>query len=268
MPRANRHYIPGYVWHITHRCHKKEFLLKFGRDRRLWIKWLFEAKKRYGTSILNYMVTSNHIHLLVSDDGNRDTIPKSIQLVAGRTGQEYNQRKKRKGAFWEDRYHATGVERDEHLTQCMVYIDMNMVRARVVKYPEEWAFCGYHEIQNPRKRYGLIDYQRLVAFLQMRDLDELQESCRNWIDDAIGSQNCNRESKWTESIAVGSKRFVEATKERLGIKARGRKVLGENGTYELREPQAAYGDDFTPENGGLRVENTYFWDVYPEKSVR
>ena len=29
MPRANRHYIPGYVWHITHRCHKKEFLLKF-----------------------------------------------------------------------------------------------------------------------------------------------------------------------------------------------------------------------------------------------
>jgi putative transposase len=26
MPRANRHFIPGYVWHITHRCHKKEFL--------------------------------------------------------------------------------------------------------------------------------------------------------------------------------------------------------------------------------------------------
>ena len=27
MARANRHYIPGYVWHITHRCHKREFLL-------------------------------------------------------------------------------------------------------------------------------------------------------------------------------------------------------------------------------------------------
>ena len=47
MPRANRHYIPGYVWHITHRCHKKEFLLKFARDRRRWIEWLFEAKKRH-----------------------------------------------------------------------------------------------------------------------------------------------------------------------------------------------------------------------------
>ncbi len=65
MPRANRHYIPGYVWHITHRCHKKEFLLKFGRDRRRWLWWLFEAKKRFGFSVLNYSITSNHIHLLV-----------------------------------------------------------------------------------------------------------------------------------------------------------------------------------------------------------
>ena len=128
MPRANRHYIPGYIWHITHRCHKKEFLLKFARDRRRWIGWLFEAKKRYGLSILNYTVTSNHIHLLVLDNGGYGTIPRSMQLIAGRTGQEYNQRKKRKGAFWQDRYHATAVESDDHLTRCMVYIDMNMVQ--------------------------------------------------------------------------------------------------------------------------------------------
>jgi hypothetical protein len=37
MPRANRHFLPGYIWHITHRCHKKEFLLKFGRDRRRYL---------------------------------------------------------------------------------------------------------------------------------------------------------------------------------------------------------------------------------------
>jgi hypothetical protein len=28
-------------------------------------------------------------------------MPRTMQLIAGRTGQEYNQRKKRKGAFWE-----------------------------------------------------------------------------------------------------------------------------------------------------------------------
>jgi putative transposase len=93
MPRANRHYIPGYVWHITHRCHKKEFLLKFARDRRRWMQWPFEARKRHGLSVLNYTVTSNHIHLLIRDNGNCDGIPTSLQLIAGRLAQEYNRRK-------------------------------------------------------------------------------------------------------------------------------------------------------------------------------
>jgi putative transposase len=260
MPRANRHYIPGYVWHITHRCHKKEFLLKFGRDRRLWIKWLFEAKKRYGLIILNYMVTSNHIHLMVSDNGKRDTIPKSIQLIAGRTGQEYNQRKTRKGAFWENRYHATAVAFDEHLNKCMLYIDMNMVRAGVVVHPEEWPFCGYNEIQNPRQRYSLIDYPRVISLLQMRDLDDLQKSCKNRIDETLDSEKQSRESKWTESVAVGSKPFIEATIKKLGIKAKGRKVVRNSKSYELREPAVPYGGDFTYENGLLRFKNTYFWD--------
>ncbi len=81
------------------------------------------------------MATSNHIHLVVFDGGGRDVIPKSMQLIAGRTGQEYNQRKMRKGAFWEDRYHATAVESGNHLLQCLVYIDLNMVRAQYT------AFC-------------------------------------------------------------------------------------------------------------------------------
>ena len=128
MTRAKRHYLPGHVWHLTHRCHKKEFLLKFSRDRRRWTEWLFQAKKRYGLRVLNYMVTSNHIHLLVLDGGGRDVISRSIQLIAGRTGQVYNQRKNRKGAFWEDRYHATAIESNRHLIQCIVYIDFHPVK--------------------------------------------------------------------------------------------------------------------------------------------
>ena len=92
------------------------------------------------------MVTSNHTHLLVADDGARDVIPNSIQLVVGRTGQEYNQRKNRKGAYWEDRYHATAVESGDHLARCMAYIDTNMVRAGVVSHPALWPFCGFNEI--------------------------------------------------------------------------------------------------------------------------
>ena len=98
MPRANRYFVPGYTWHVTHRCHKQEFLLKFLRDRKLWIAWLFEAKKRFGLTVFNYIVTSNHIHLLLDDPGG-DAIPKSMQLIAGRLAQQYNQRKKRRGSI-------------------------------------------------------------------------------------------------------------------------------------------------------------------------
>ena len=80
MARANRHYIPGCVWHITHRCHKQEFLLKFEKDRKRWLYWLYQARKRYELSVLNYIVTSNHIHLLVVDTG-REVISKSQQLI-------------------------------------------------------------------------------------------------------------------------------------------------------------------------------------------
>lgn len=84
-----------------------------------------------------------------------------MQLIAGRTAQEYTRRKKRKGAFWQDRYHATAIESGEHLWRCLVYVDLNMVRAGVVNHPSEWKWSGYHEIQHPKDRYRLIDHNAL-----------------------------------------------------------------------------------------------------------
>ena len=63
-------------------------------------RWVFEAKKRLGLSVLNYVVTSNHIHLLVKDTGS-EVIVQRMQLIAGSTAREYNQRKGRQEAFWE-----------------------------------------------------------------------------------------------------------------------------------------------------------------------
>lgn len=71
-----------------------------------------------------------------------------MQMVAGQTGQEYKRRKHRRGAFWEDRYHATAIESGTHLVQCLVYIDMNMVRTGEVTHPSEWKWSGYNELQH------------------------------------------------------------------------------------------------------------------------
>jgi putative transposase len=240
MARANRHHISGQVWHITHRCHKKEFLLKFARDRKRWLFWLFEAKKRYGLRILNYVVTSNHIHLVVVDSGPK-IIPKSLQLIAGRTAQEFNQRKQRKGAFWEDRYHATAVEASDHLIRCLVYIDLNMVRAGVVSHPSEWDMGGYNEIQNRPERYSLIDVQCLMELCSCSGPKTFREQHRQWVQEALDNGLNQRETHWTESIAVGSVGFVEEISARLGVKGVGRKVAPQAvDRFVLKEEFAAY----------------------------
>ena len=66
-------------------------------------------------------------------------------------------------------------------------------------------------------------------------------------------------SKRNESSEVKSKGFVKVTKERLGIRAKGRKVFRNNGAHELREPAAPYMGLFQPKNDVLRLENAYSW---------
>ncbi|MFZ5759365.1 MAG: transposase [Thermodesulfobacteriota bacterium] len=263
MPRANRYFIPGYVWHITHRCHQKEFLFRFGRDRQVWIRWLFEAKKRYDLEVLNFTVTSNHIHLLVYGGENRETIPRAMQLVAGRTAQELNRRTQRKGAFWEDRYHATAIDADGYLARCFVYIDLNMVRAGVVQHPREWSSGGFNEILNPPARYRLLARNRLKELLSI-DEDSVASVYSGWIEEALQAE-AYRQPAWSESVAVGSNKFVAGIKEELGVKAIGRKIheSPHDRMNSLREPGASYTSDFDMENAALSNENSLFWNIFP-----
>jgi putative transposase len=210
MPRANRHRLDGQIWHITERCHRKRFLLKFARDRRAWVGWLYEARKRFGLCVLDYQVTSNHVHLLVLDRGHGE-IAASMQLIADRTGRDFNRRKRRRGAFWEDRYHATAVDTEEHLARCVVYVDLNMVRAGVVRNPRHWEEAGYHEIQRGRARYRIVDRAALSGLLGLPE-NRLAGVHEEWIESAPANGNRSREPKWSEAVAVGRRSFVEELK--------------------------------------------------------
>lgn len=258
MPRAHRHFLAGHVWHITHRCHERSFLLKFSHDRRRYLHWLFEAKKRFGLCVLDYMVTSNHTHLLVKDTRS-EVIARSMQLMAGRTAQEYNERKARKGAFWEDRYHATAIETDEHLHRCVAYIDLNMVRAGRVRHPREWAYGGYNEIQRPPKRYTIIDLPCLAELCGFEQVPAFQQAHKQWIDAALNGNEIGRDTCWSEAVAVGTRMFVEGMKADLGPKAAHRDVTSSGVTHVLSEPASAYTGIFRGESDGLRPDNSVFW---------
>ena len=230
------------------------------KDRRRWTQWLFEAKKRYGLIILNYTITSNHIHLLVKDDKGRDVIPQSIKLIAGRTGQEYNLRKKRKGAFWEDRYHATAVDSKQHLMRCLVYIDLNMVRTGVIYHPSEWSFGGYNEIQTPRRKSVLIANKKLSELAGYEHYETFRKVHQESVDDALVNGKNRRQKEWTESIAVGNQDFITAIKEKFGAQAKGRKIIKESEVFQVREPSGSYNAVFDTKMEDIGAENSCFWN--------
>lgn len=261
MPRANRHFMPGYIWHITHRCHKQEFLLKFGQTRQRYIHWLYQARKRFGVEILDYAITSNHIHLIVRDKGGVNNIPKMIQLVAGRTGQEYNTKKFRKGAFWEDRYHATAIEPGKHLQRCLIYTDLNMVRAGAVKHPEDWAHGGYHEIQGNKRRNTIIDLNALMDVLELNSVAALRAVHREWIEASLRGGAHKREEFWSQSVAVGSNEFAKRTQAELGFRGRSRDISKTKDVYVLREPEENYGSVLNVENRPIGLPNILYWEV-------
>ena len=130
-----------------------------------------------------------------------------------------------------------------------------MVRAGVVDHPGKWKQSGFNEIQNPRKRYGLINYNFLMELLDFSDYDLLKAAHYKWVDSAL-DQTSKKEPAWTKSIAVGDKQFIENTKKRLGDRAKGRRKIKSETGFELREDQVSYGDF---DQYGFK--NQYRWDV-------
>ena len=115
MPRSNRYILPGRIYHITHRCHNRDWLLKFGKDRDAYRRWLRDGVSRFKISILGYCLTSNHIHLMMYA-WTAESISQFMQLVQGSFAQDYNLGKSRKGAFWEDRFHCTMIDTGRYLS--------------------------------------------------------------------------------------------------------------------------------------------------------
>ena len=102
----------------------------------------------------------------------------------------------------------------------------------------------------------------LRNFCRYTDPEQFSEQHRQWIQAAISNGKNQRESCWTESIAVGSIDFVEETKSRLGIMGIGRRIEGQEADRcVLREEFEPYSAVFDPENGPLSLNNSYFWDV-------
>jgi putative transposase len=132
-----------------------------------------------------------------------------MQQLEGEFADYYNLRKHRSGAFWGERFHSTMIDGGDHLWNCLRYIDLNMVRAGVVRHPMDWPWCGYNEIVGKRQRFRLLDIDCLIEMLDLSDRNSLAEIHQQRIMEPIQNNRLIREAIWTESIAVGSEAFLK-----------------------------------------------------------
>jgi putative transposase len=93
-----------------------------------------------------------------------------------------------------------------------------MVRAGVVKHPADWSESGYAELMQARQRYNLLDLQTLGELLSVTDGAAIQLARRGWVEEAVRRNSLERDSCWSESLAVGNEEFIAGVKAELGFK--------------------------------------------------
>ena len=171
-------------------------------------------------------MTSNHVHLLLTAK-NGEAISEGLRYLHGRVAQWHNKQLKSSGSFWSDRFHSTLIQDGSHLGKCLFYIDLNMVRAGVVKHPGEWDSCAYHELYSPRKRYRIVNIPRLLRVLGIPDIDTFRKWHTLTLDDLMQKRETARKEFWSRAFAVGDPGWL---KERLRESGRKRmRVLDSGG---------------------------------------
>lgn len=221
MPRRRRYWENHACYHITHRCHERRFLFRFIKYRDLYRRCLFEATQRFNVSVLSYVVTSNHTHLLLATGESVGGLRyrRFFSTCMVKWGSTFNLARGREGSFWSNRFHATWVQSGVHLRRCLFYIDMNMVRAGVVDRPTDWAHCSAYDLASSRRRYRIVDRERLLERLEIEDW----ETYLHWYDSTLADILRQRlfmvrQSFWSRSAAVGDASGVVGAATRSGMK--------------------------------------------------
>jgi hypothetical protein len=72
----------------------------------------------------------------------------------------YNKTHHRRGTLWGERFKSLIVENGETLINCLAYIDLNPIRAGLVKRPEEyrWNSLGYHMQTDNKDNFLSLDF--------------------------------------------------------------------------------------------------------------
>jgi len=142
MPRKPRFIIPGVPIHIVQRGHSKATVFFENDDYHAYLFWLQEAAIRYSVDVHAYVLMTNHIHLLATPS-TKDGITRMMQYVGRYYVPYINHAYGTSGTLWEGRYKSNLIQSEHYLLTCMRYIEMNPVRAKMVRSPIHYRWSSY-----------------------------------------------------------------------------------------------------------------------------
>ena len=142
MARLPRLTAAGHPHHLIHRGNNRQPVFLDDADRISYLDLMREYAARERVAIHAYVLMDNHVHLLATPDSSTG-LPAMMQALGRRYVPMFNRRHRRSGTLWEGRYRSTVVQTDRYLLACMVYIDLNPVRAGLVQRAADWRWSSH-----------------------------------------------------------------------------------------------------------------------------
>lgn len=155
MARLPRLTLPGYPHHVIQRGNNRQPVFADDADRRYLLQLLETHARELKVAIHAYVLMGNHFHLLATPS-TASGLPQLMQAVGRSYVRHFNNRHARTGGLWEGRYRSTLVQAERYLLACMVYIDLNPVRAGIVEEPAQYPWSSH-------RHYAGVANDRLVT---------------------------------------------------------------------------------------------------------
>ncbi len=142
MQKKSRLLLPKSYYHITTRGNNRNIVFKENDDYLVYLNLIRKYKKEHPFDIYHYCLMPNHTHFLVrtGDAPGFSVFMKKLNLAY------YHYFKKKygwTGHLWQGRYNSQSVGKDEYFLQCGKYIELNPVRAKIVKDPGDYLYSSY-----------------------------------------------------------------------------------------------------------------------------
>jgi putative transposase len=134
--------LPGYPHHVIQRGNNRQAIFASRQDREMLLSLLAENAAKFRVAIHAYVLMDNHFHLLATPE-TADGLPQMMQAVGRRYVRYFNDSQHRSGTLWEGRYKSTLIQAERYLLACMVYIDLNPVRAGLVAAARDYPWSSY-----------------------------------------------------------------------------------------------------------------------------